>query len=89
MSHATQYPKYLKAPEKGLYFKIIGPFDFETLRYLKAESGTSFGVMQTESGQVVTSWLEDAGLKDSHKDEYENILYRIREEINLIYSYLP
>jgi|GEM_PF-4577450 len=78
----TKYPKYLKAPERGLYIRIEGPFDYQCLRLLQTETGANVGVISTESSHITTSFLEDSGYRASSAEEYAQIAARIKKHIN-------
>lgn len=78
----TKYPKYLKAPERGLHIAILGPHQCEILRLLKTESGINIGMMLSETPHVTTTFLEDAGLRESDLDEHLKTFNQIKTEIN-------
>jgi len=67
----ANYPKYLKAPEHGLYFKIISPFSYASVKVLKNEQGLYYSYMKTECTQANTSAIEnDMGLKEASETEF-------------------
>lgn len=82
MDTPVKYPVYLKAPERGLYYKVTGPFAFQSLRYVNTPSGISAGIITTETSQGETSWLLDSGLRSCTVQEYVSIAKRIKEHVN-------
>ncbi|MEQ8628090.1 hypothetical protein [Ekhidna sp.] len=75
MADITKYPKFFKAPGRGLYFKVISPFDCISLRILKTDTGNHLAINQLETGQAQSAaFIEDAGFDYCTAEEFKTKL---------------
>ena len=81
----TQYPHYMKSPAQGIYLKIIGPFDFISIRVWKTPLGESVALTNTESGSHHTLFFDHAGFDASTQEEFEA---KAREALQVTQSFV-